>query len=206
MYADQLFNHSTIRQPGENNTCSYTTYQWNIRLKKAVKFRRVTHAYSSLSENEINTETGCTVCQQDQMVLKIKGLPAIRVCKRLAPKIRYILSRAQHEGFVFKTITAYRVGMTKGEVDKEGNRTEFSNHSFGIAIDINAEQNGLYDHCIQFSKKCRLRKGGKWQPGVTGTLTKSSILVKLMEENGFKWGGKIKGRQKDFMHFSPTGY
>jgi hypothetical protein len=104
------------------------------------------------------------------------------------------------------SVVGYRVGMTRGNFDALGNRTRFSNHSFGIAIDINEQQNGLYDRCITFGPACRLRRGGNWIPGQEGSLTPESPVVKAMKRIGMKWGGEIEGHQKDFMHFSPSGY
>ena len=104
------------------------------------------------------------------------------------------------------TIEGYRVVKSRGPVDGKGNRTGFSNHSYGTAIDINSEQNGLYDNCITFGPQCRLLRGGEWRPGTQGTLdTKGDIVVQFKQE-GFRWGGEIEGKQKDFMHFSLSGY
>ena len=97
--------------------------------------------------------------------------------------------------------------MTPGDVDHEEKRTQFSNHSFGIAVDINPDSNGLYQNCIEFSQQCVLRRGGDWQPGQNSrSIAADSQLVKALKSAGFKWGGEILGRQKDFMHFSPDGY
>ena len=96
--------------------------------------------------------------------------------------------------------------MTRGKVDAESNRTQFSNHSFGIALDINDEQNGLYGQCFSFGPQCKLRKGGPWRPDQFASLVEDGDIVQSMKALGFKWGGEIQGRQKDFMHFSPTGY
>jgi len=48
-----------------------------------------------------------------------------------------------------------------------------------------------------------LRKKGVKTP--TG-LGETSPAVIDLGKAGFLWGGRIEGRQKDFMHFSPTGY
>jgi len=187
-------------------SCSYTTYQWNIYSKKAVNLKRVKHAYSSLSPTEIDSLTGCTVCEEDQRLIKIGTLPPFNVCKILASDIRYHLTKLLKAGEPIYKVVGYRVGMTRGDTDNRGNRIQFSNHSFGIAIDINGEQNGLYDHCMVFGPDCKLRKGGEWDPRNKASLTKNSPVVLGMKSLGLKWGGEIKGHQKDFMHFSPSGY
>ena len=103
-------------------------------------------------------------------------------------------------------VTAYRPGKTKNPLDAKGNRTGFSNHAYGAAVDINRSKNGLYDKCPKFGPGCRRIQGGQWRPGSPGTLSKDSSIVRVLREAGFKWGGEIDGMQKDFMHFSPSGY
>ncbi len=109
-------------------------------------------------------------------------------------------------GEAITTVVGYRVGRTRGAVDTSGVRTQFSNHAYGIALDINPERNGLYDNCIEFNQSCRLIRGGEWQPGRQGSITRDSPIVSALENIGMKWGGEIPGQQKDFMHFSPSGY
>jgi D-alanyl-D-alanine carboxypeptidase-like protein len=96
--------------------------------------------------------------------------------------------------------------VSRGPADKDGNRTQLSNHSYGVAIDVNEMQNGLYDHCVVWGAGCRLIKGGPYRPREAGSIVAESPLVAALEAVGLKWGGRIAGRQKDFMHFSPTGY
>jgi len=189
-----------------DKNCSYSTYRWNTKLKKAVDFKQVKHSYSSLQSHQIDKVTGCTVCQEDQITLFIGTIKPFKVCKIFAADVRRELTRLVASGEPVNKVIGYRVGMTKGDIDNQGNRTQFSNHSFGIAIDINDEQNGLYDHCVTFGSHCRLRKGGAWNPDNKASLTASSPIVLRMRKLGFKWGGEIKGQQKDFMHFSPDGY
>jgi len=128
------------------------------------------------------------------------------MCDRLANSVEDALNAMLVQGETIISVTGYRVGLTRGPLDTDGNRTEYSNHSFGIALDINAEFNGLYGNCIEFSAGCYLRKGGRWQPDRKGGLRANSLTVKVLKQIGFKWGGKIAGQQKDFMHFSPSGY
>lgn len=192
--------------PAHASTCTYTTYKWNTHSRKAVDFREVQHAYAELRPEEIDAGTGCTVCREDQVEVLLPGVEPFRVCRLLAPDIRDALISAMEIGEPIHSVVGYRVGMTRGDTDNLGNRTRFSNHSFGIAIDINERQNGLYDRCISFGPGCRLRRGGPWKPGQAGSLTRESPVVRALQDIGLKWGGEIQGRQKDFMHFSPSGY
>ena len=187
-------------------TCSYSTYKWNTHARQAVDYRTVRRPYSQLRPEEIDAGTGCTVCEEDQVEIDLPGIRPFRVCRLLEHEIRRAFFNAIQSGEVIRSVVGYRVGMTRGDVDSNGNRTRFSNHSFGIAIDINEQQNGLYDRCISFGATCRLRRGGPWIPGRAGSLGPDSPIVQEFKRIGFNWGGEIEGRQKDFMHFSPSGY
>lgn len=191
---------------GQGSTCSYTTYTWNTHLRRSIDHRTISHLYSELQRVEVHQATGCSVCEEDQVEVSLPGIDPFRVCRLVAPAILSALDRAMEQGARIFSVTGYRVGMTKGEVDFDGNRTRFSNHSFGVAIDINDQQNGLYDHCLSFGANCRLLRGGAWIPGRVGSLTPDSPVVRAFKEIGWKWGGEIAGNQKDFMHFSPSGY
>ncbi len=195
-----------FQQAVAEKQCSYNTYKWNTRDKKAVDFHRVVKAYTELDEVEIDALTGCSVCEQDQVEIKLPGIRPFRICKLLANDVASTMQRLIDEGFPINSVVAYRPGMTRGDVDQHGNRTRFSNHSFGIALDINSQLNGLYDQCLEYGPHCRLIRGGPWRPGVPGTLTRDGPVVTAMRRLGLLWGGEIQGWQKDFMHFSPTGY
>ena len=190
----------------EPRTCTYSTYKWNVELRKAVDYRQVKHSYQQLSDDEIDRATGCTVCEEDQINIYVADLHPVKLCKKYANHIESLLSQLHSEGEVITKLVGYRVGMTRGDVDESGNRTQFSNHSFGIALDVNDEQNGLYGNCLEFGAQCELRKGGRWEPGFPGALTYYSPVVLELKNIGLKWGGEIQGWQKDFMHFSPSGY
>jgi len=186
--------------------CTYEMQVWNVNQKKTNGITKVTHPYSALAPDERDPVTGCTVCSEDQESISIPPLPRFSVCYQLAPRVRSLIEMAVQRGALIFAIEGYRVVKSRGVVDQSGNRTEFSNHSFGTAIDINPGQNGLYDNCIKFGPDCHLLRGGRWRIGVPGTLEKNSDVVVLFEQEGFRWGGEIEGRQKDFMHFSLTGY
>jgi len=190
----------------EARSCTYTTYKWNTEMRKAVEFKRVAKAYSHLTEKEVDPITGCSVCSEDQIAIQVGNLPSVKICRVLASSVEKILNSALASGQPIVELVGYRVGMTRGDVDTQGNRTKFSNHSFGTAFDINASFNGLYDNCVEFNSSCRLIKGGEWNPTFRESISADSFLVKQLLSIGLLWGGNIAGKQKDFMHFSLSGY
>jgi len=195
-----------VNAEGIRNTCTYQTFKWNVNLRGSVGHEKIHHSYNDLTPEEIDPTTGCTVCEEDQETIHIPPLTPFRVCKVFAPVVRKTLLKLIQQGEPIYEVVGYHVGRTRGQPDASGNRTEFSNHSYGIAIDINPQLNGLYDNCVRFGPNCRLIRGGPWRPGQPGTLTSESPIVKAMKAAGFRWGGEIQGNQKDFMHFSLTGY
>jgi hypothetical protein len=126
-------------------TCTYSTYKWNVRQRKAVEYKQIHHSYKNLAPYEIHKDTGYTVCEEDQVEIAITGINRFKVCKRFAGKIEKSLRKLRLQNQLITAVVGYRMGMTKGNIDNQANRTEFSYHSFGIAIDINPEKNGLYD-------------------------------------------------------------
>jgi len=186
--------------------CTYKTYSWNTIKKQAVNHATVKKPYSQLNDEEVDAFTGCSVCEQDQRIINVPPVKPFMVCHILAPRVTSAVADLIEQGEPVHSVTGYRVGKTRGNIDQDGNRTRFSNHSFGVAIDLNPEQNGLYDNCISFNGSCRLIRGGHWNPANEGSLKEDGAIVGTMENLGLKWGGQILGRQKDFMHFSPTGY
>ncbi len=186
--------------------CSYSTYAWNVNTKSVTNYHRVSHPYSELQNFEIDKATSCTVCEEDQREIILPGVKSFKVCRKMHRKIKNALMNAMDSGKKIETVIGYRVGLTRGELDAMGNRTGFSHHSYGIAIDVNSAYNGLYDKCLKFNTECRLRKGGRWVSRHPMSLTPSDMIVKNLKNMGLKWGGEIKGWQKDFMHFSPDGY
>jgi len=188
------------------NMCTYTTYRWSVKLKRGVGHQQVSHPYAELRPEEVDAATGCSVCEEDQQWLEVAGLPRFRLCRKIAPQVEATLEKLVADGMPLLSLTGYRVGMTRGPTDADGLRTIFSNHSFGIALDVNAELNGLYDHCVNYGPGCRLLLGGRWQPDAPGGLSADAMGVIALRAAGLKWGGQIAGKQKDFMHFSPTGY
>lgn len=198
-------------------TCTYETWTWDSVQKKVVNLERVQKTRSDLTSGELGTVEGCSVCEQDQIEISVdvrkdqksseqgESLKKFKVCKKYRKKISSALKAAIDAGFPISSLVGYRVGKSKGPLNSLGQRTEFSNHSYGVALDINSEKNGLYDFCPVFSPACKLIRGGPYVLSAPGTILGNSILYTSMLKEGLKWGGEIQGKQKDFMHFSPTG-
>lgn len=193
-------------QEASPKVCRYSTWEWNTRTRKSVNHRWVTKPFGEITREEKDPASRCSVCEADQITVRIDGIPKFRICKYFARKVTTALLEIRDSGFPFRTVIGYRVGRTRGKPDAKGLRTRFSNHSFGTAIDLNAGLNGMYSNCVVFGEACRLIRGGPWLPHIPGTLTANSIAVMALKAIGWKWGGQIAGRQKDFMHFSLSGY
>ncbi|MEZ4472924.1 MAG: M15 family metallopeptidase [bacterium] len=194
--------------------CTYKTYAWDVQKKRGVNNETIRKTRGELADDERDPAVpACTVCSEDQVDVQIAGLPAVTVCKLYADRVRTALEAAKADGFEIKTLIGYRVGRTRGAI-KGTLRTEFSNHSYGTAIDINAEQNGLYGSCglkqtptrTADLKGCKLRVGGAWDPEKRPKVTVREGGPAWRAFTAFwKWGGARTDQTRDFMHFSPTG-
>jgi hypothetical protein len=203
VFATLVFNS----HPAMAQSCHYQDWRWNVEQKRVVEVKNVVKDYAMLAPDERDEQSGCSVCEEDQQLIKLDGLAAFSVCKRYATLVRESLQQLLRQGEKINSVIGYRVGRTRGDIDVNGNRTGFSNHSFGVAIDINTRHNGLYENCLQFGAQCKLVHGGPWRPEQDQfSLHQDGNIVKAFRNAGFKWGGEIAGRQKDFMHFSLTGY
>lgn len=192
---------------GAAQSCHYQDWRWNVAQHRALQQTSVVKDTAMLLSDELDVQSGCTVCAEDQQAIKLDGLAEFSVCRRYAAVVKDTLLRLIQQGEKINSVIGYRVGRTRGDIDAQGNRTGFSNHSFGIAIDINTDHNGLYGDCAEFGPRCKLLRAGPWRPGGDPlSLQQDGLTVKAFKQAGFKWGGEIEGQQKDFMHFSPTGY
>ena len=72
--------------------------------------------------------------------------------------------------------------------------TKLSNHAYGFAIDINPVQNPYIKGDVI------LPAGAVYDPGIPGTLTENSPVVKTFKRLGWTWGGNWK-TLKDYQHF-----
>ena len=186
-----------------------------MEKRRAVDRETIRKPYSEVSADErCPKDERCTVCEEDQVWVEVKGIPEVRVCHAWADKVRAALEEIAASPFEVRQIEGYRPGRTRGRVVK-GRRTGWSNHAFGVAVDLNRGQNGLYVGCSvparELSQKavagrCRLVQGGRWRPRTNKrtTIVRGGPAHKAF--TGFwRWGGSISGGTRDFMHFSVDG-
>jgi hypothetical protein len=96
-------------------TCTYQTYTWNTRLKKAVNYRTVRHPYSEVSSLEKDKKTGCTVCREDQVQIRLPNIKPFYMCRLYADRVRRALLQLMQQGTPIRTLVGYRVGKTRGD-------------------------------------------------------------------------------------------
>lgn len=188
-----------------NTDCTYDYGIYNVNAKKSLKRVKESVLKKNLPK-EMMDINGCTICEEDQVRVRLINGVYFKACRLIAKDVEKVLNNSIKNGFVIREVIGYRPQMSRGKLDSFGNRTKLSNHSFGSAIDINPKHNGLYDRCVKWSRGCRLRMGGPWQPETDQlSIPSDGELVKSFQRIGFLWGGRLKGRQKDFMHFSLRG-
>jgi hypothetical protein len=201
-----------------SNRCTYATSQWDVVRRTSSHAQHIDKPYAEVTADERDpNEPRCSVCREDQVRIEPKALGVnaapFQVCHVYAADVRSALQAvAADTSFIITTLIGYRVGRTRGAI-VDGLRTEWSNHSFGAALDINAGHNGLYGACNIPSvtrdaiATCHLRVGGVWDPvkRPTTTITTASSVYRAFRKF-WRWGGEISGGTRDMMHFSPSGY
>ena len=188
-----------------SSICTFHTWDWDTINKRAVNHRQVSKPKAKLLPAERDRQSPCTVCEEDQVWIQVDGLPKVRVCRHFGGEVRQALEGIRNSGYAVHKLVGYRVGKTKGKINANGYRTQYSHHSFGTAIDVNSKANGLYDNCLVFGSQCRLIRGGAWSLANPSSIQKGSAVYESFREIGWRWGGELEGRQKDFMHFSLSG-
>lgn len=219
MKALTLLGVLVVASPGlaraEGETCTYETYAWSVTKKKGVGHTTVRKQRAELTAEEKDPDDPrCTVCSEDQTTVRVEGLPPVTVCKHYAAQVEQALTAIRDsKTFDVKKLVGYRVGRTRGRV-VDGLRTQFSNHSYGTAIDINDRQNALYNQCRTKGvpqtaadiAHCKRGIGGHWRPKKAPRVTiREGDVVHRAFTAFWKWGGARTDKIKDFMHFSLTG-
>ena len=185
--------------------CTYSYTVWDTRQIASIPASPVDKPRSALTDAE-RGPMGCTPCSEDQRERSLSNGLTFQVCRTIADSVTAALEEALAAGVPIESVSGYRPIMSKGELDDQGRRTQLSRHAFGVALDINRDQNGLYGNCAHFGPDCTLLQGGPWRPGADPrSLSEGHPVVAALEAAGLRWGGRIEGSQKDFMHFSPDG-
>ena len=162
---------------------------------------------------------GCPVPPEDLRELRVRyrnyqGKPAdgiLIVNAKLAPEIDSIFRDLYRKGFQIqrmepvenfggddiKSMEANNTSSFNCR-DKTGMPGQFSNHSWGRAIDINPLTNPYVtgEKVLPEAGRAYLDRT-KRQPG--GSLA-DDVVVKLFESRGWTWGGRWRDRQ-DYQHF-----
>lgn len=116
-----------------------------------------------------------------RMTYEGKPVPYLLFHKKAAPALERALNTVwNYYGRDQKKIDALGISKTAGTYNKRyirGSSSKWSNHAYGAAIDINAEQNGF-------------NMEGNIPP----------VMIAAFKAEGARWGGDYKGRT-DPMHF-----
>lgn len=114
---------------------------------------------------------------KDMVTVEHDGVK-VSVNREIAPIVKHLMGETVRRGYKLKA------GQCWGYANRPvRGGTAPSNHSWGLAVDINAPSNPMGDHLVTDMPE--------WMP-------------KLWKEWGFDWGGAYKGR-KDAMHYEFTG-
>ena len=125
----------------------------------------------------------------------VKTTSKLTVHKLVAKDVLEVFQAAQDAGFKVYEADAYCFRyMNNGDAVKK-----LSHHSYGIAIDINVEEN--YSH-----EGSKIYAGDHWEPSTDEySIPSNGILVQAFKAKGWEWGGDWPGNYQDYMHFSFTG-
>ncbi len=116
-----------------------------------------------------------------------------QVHKEVANDVQNAMQEIINAGFPINSFACYSWrGMS-------GNRDVTSHHSYGVACDINPDQNYQI-------KNGQILVGSYWKPGEDPySIAENSVVVTTFAKYGWSWGGSWTS-SKDYMHFSFTGY
>ncbi len=131
------------------------------------------------------------------------------VNKKVAKEVAEIFKEIKNSGFQIEKIvpiSEYSWDDDKSMFDNNSsgynyrfvaNSKKLSNHSFGMAIDINPKYNPM------IIKDNVYPPNGIYNSKNIGTITADSEVVKIFKKRGWNWGGDYKSL-KDYQHFDKT--
>lgn len=188
---------------GAEPRCTYTPSVW--QQDRAVAGPRVDKPRSALTDAE-RGPFGCTPCEQDQRTARLSNGLELTACHVVIDDLVSALDHALAAGATVDAVSGYRPIRSRGPRDATGSRSAWSDHAFGLALDVDPDHNGLYERCEVFGPHCERRHGGPWRPGEDPrSLTPAHPVVTALDRLQWAWAGALDGAQKDFMHFTaPT--
>lgn len=131
------------------------------------------------------------------------------VNKKVAKEVAEIFKEIKNSGFKIEKIipiSEYVWDDDKSMFDNNSsgynyrfvaNSKKLSNHSFGMAIDINPKYNPMIIGDKIYPPN------GSYNSKNEGTITADSEVVKIFKKRGWRWGGDYKSL-KDYQHFDKT--
>ena len=136
--------------------------------------------------------------------LETPRIMSVTVHKSVANSVQYCLNSIYETGFKVYAINGFS-WRGVGEPDASGtivySENKRSNHSYGVAIDINADVNKY----VAYKAKNYNTENSKPDSDVL-IRTKDSPVVKAFKDIGWRWGGSgAWSKGKDFMHFDAMG-
>ena len=124
-----------------------------------------------------------------------KTTTKLTIHKNLVSDVQDVFKTAQDNKFrIYEA-----AGFSYRKKNNGGSSGDLSHHSYGVAIDINVNEN-------YFHKGKKVYAGSFWNPKKSKySIPKNGVLVKAFKAKGWKWGGNWSGNYQDYMHFSFTG-
>lgn len=124
----------------------------------------------------------------------------VTVHKAIANDVLAALTAAQNSGFKVYEIGGYRAFGSDGAGKVRDVGLVYSQHCYGLAVDINVNEN-----CYQKPPGSACTVGSLYAPGSNEySITTSGALYKSFISNGWGWGGEWNSL-RDYMHFSFFG-
>ena len=126
--------------------------------------------------------------------VKVPSTKRLTVHDKIADMVRCIFDEIFYDSERFPLITSetYGYGWRYNTTTEPG---KFSEHSHGIAIDINSGDNPYYRNGV-------LTVGRSYRPGDSPyAITHESSVYRAFTKYGWKWGGDFRAGNEDYMHF-----
>ncbi|MCH5184952.1 MAG: M15 family metallopeptidase [Oscillospiraceae bacterium] len=178
-----------IRPPASSSSSSSVKF-------KSDRYSRIfgpgRNVYSSKKEADANIVSVTVPVWKLEDGRKVRSTEDILVNRALAQEVYDIFYEIYmgSERFPIKSVSAYSWRSTA-----TGTRSQ---HSYGTAIDINANEN----YCIYNSGR---KIGSFWKPGENPySIPKDGDVVRAFKSRGWTWGAEWNSL-KDYMHFSYLG-